>query len=472
MMAMFQALMTEIKVKMDQQAVTMLDQQAAQIKELAAGFTQVKAEARQFTIEQCDSLKSEVMTELRYMREEAQAVEQTVVACREELVALQMTVQQQTSNRGGQAVAEGEEGSVWVPITSKWRRGSIESEPADVRAWGGASPRPGSGERTDAASPPPHGRRTPAPALTPPRSPPPPLGTSGGTVRRKPAEFDGRVAWEAYLAQFELLADAQGWDDAERALQLVSCLRGPALEVLAHLAPAQRMVHTSVVEALQRKFGKHHQAEVYRASLKSRTRNRGEPLSQLAQELETLVRRAYPTAPEDMVAVLARDHFVDALQQRQLQIYIKQAHPCDLQEALARALEFEAFLRTTGGAPGPSELRYSEEVTALPRHFRARRAQARENARGRRASPEQFRGDCWGCGQRGHKKSQCGSRRRTRSLEEPRRMVFKPCCWNCGRSDHVTSQCQRPKDVVQAGNSARLGNGAASQPEVLGPHGE
>ena len=98
------------------------------------------------------------MTELRYMRDEAQAVEQTVVACREELAALQMTVQQQTSNRGGQAVVEGEEGSAWVPITSKWRRGSIESEPADVRAWCGASPRPGSGERTGAASPPPHGQ--------------------------------------------------------------------------------------------------------------------------------------------------------------------------------------------------------------------------------------------------------------------------------------------------------------------------
>ena len=142
------------------------------------------------------------MTELR---DEAQAVEETVVACRKELAALQMTVQQQTKNRGGQAVAEGEEGSARVHITSKWRRGSIESEPADVRAWCDASPRPGSGERAGAVSPPPHSRRTPAPALTPSRSPPPPLG---GTVRRKPAEFEGWVAWEAYLAQIELLVDA------------------------------------------------------------------------------------------------------------------------------------------------------------------------------------------------------------------------------------------------------------------------
>ena len=41
MMAMFQALMTEIKVKMDQQAEL--------IRELVAGFTQVKREACQFT---------------------------------------------------------------------------------------------------------------------------------------------------------------------------------------------------------------------------------------------------------------------------------------------------------------------------------------------------------------------------------------------------------------------------------------
>ena len=77
------------------------------------------------------------------------------------------------------------------------------------------------------------------------------------------------------------------------------------------------------------------------------------------------------------------------------------SHPCDLQEGLARALEFEAFLPTIGGVPGPSELRYSGEVTALPRHFQARRVQVPDKARGRKASPEEFRGDCWGCGQRG-----------------------------------------------------------------------
>ncbi|MPC93067.1 hypothetical protein E2C01_088183 [Portunus trituberculatus] len=108
--------------------------------------------------------------------------------------------------------------------------------------------------------------------------------------RRKPSKFDGKVAWEAYLTQFELLANAQAWDEDECALQLVSSLRGAALEVLAHLTPVQRTSYTSV-------------AEVYRARLKARVRAVGEPLSQLAQDLETLVCRAYPAAAEDMVSV-------------------------------------------------------------------------------------------------------------------------------------------------------------------------
>ncbi len=113
--------------------------------------------------------------------------------------------------------------------------------------------------------------------------------------------------------------------------------------VLGHLLPAQRPCYGSVAEALRRRFGHYHQTEVYRARLKKRTRERGETLSQLAQDVETLVRRSYPTAPEEMIVVLPRDSFIDALDDQQ-QIYVKQAHPGDLQVALARALEFQAFL--------------------------------------------------------------------------------------------------------------------------------
>ncbi|MPC51540.1 hypothetical protein E2C01_045388 [Portunus trituberculatus] len=115
----------------------------------------------------------------------------------------------------------------------------------------------------------------------------------------------------------------------ERALWLVARLWGPTLGMLAHLTPAQRNSYSSFVGVLQRRFGQHQQTEAYRARLKTRVRSRGELLPQLAQELETLVRSAYPTTAEDMVTILTWDYFVDALQDQELQLYVQQVHPED-----------------------------------------------------------------------------------------------------------------------------------------------
>ena len=117
---------------------------------------------------------------------------------------------------------------------------------------------------------------------------------------------------------------------------------------------------------------------MYRAQLKKRTRQRGESLSQLAHDIEALVRRAYPTAGEEMVTVLARDAFLDALMDHQLQIYVRQAHPADVQVALARAMEFEAFMQTAS----------SVSAFARPRSdVRGRKAHVRRKPTSREASP-------------------------------------------------------------------------------------
>lgn len=99
-----------------------------------------------------------------------------------------------------------------------------------------------------------------------------------------------------------------------------------------------------------------------------------------------------------MIIVLARNFFVDALHDQQLQIYVKQAHHGDLQVVLARALEFEAFLKTTSG----------QEAAAPPCHdLQIQMAKVMMKAASRKASPEGFHGSCWGCGEKGHRRSRC-----------------------------------------------------------------
>lgn len=193
------------------------------------------------------------------------------------------------------------------------------------------------------------------------------------------------------MIQFEMLVTAQGWDEAEKALQLAAALCGPAVEVLGHMSPAQHACYQSVAEALQRRFGHHHQAEVYRARLKKRTRERGETLVAAGPGCGGFGEKSYPMAAEELIVVPARDFFIDALHHQQLQIYVKQGHPQDLQVALERALEFEDFPKITS----------SQGAVDKPRRdFLDRKAEVEKKTASRKSSPGSFLGSYWGCGEK------------------------------------------------------------------------
>lgn len=57
-------------------------------------------------------------------------------------------------------------------------------------------------------------------------------------------------------------------------------------------------------------------------NLKARTRIQEEILPELAEDIERLVRLAYPDATESMVEVLAKDQFVDSLPEEDMRLCI------------------------------------------------------------------------------------------------------------------------------------------------------
>lgn len=452
-----------------------------EIKEaLSAGLQAVKDEARHYTDKQCGALRQE----LQELREELGAIKTEEVSPARTEARMHQPLQRTGREGLGASEPYGRRLEDAVSLPARWEEQELAAPLASWPAFVPVSPPPSpprSSPMECAAVSPPAAfmpprllpRRLPSPPKAPPTHHQAASLVPSPQGKRKPSEFDGKVAWEAYLAQFEMLAAAQGWNDGECALQLVSSLRGQALEVLAHLTPAQRSVYSCVVGALERRFGQHLQAEVYRARLRGRVRGPGEPLPRLAQDVETLVRRAYPAATEEMVAALSQDYFVDSLRDRQLQLYIKQAHPKGVREALSRALEMEAFTRASDEEGSAPYRRGGARPVGPPRHdLYVRRSQAVTAQQERRASPDVFKGECWGCGARGHKKTQCKQVQRTRSLEDLRRPIFYPCCWKCGEMGHMAAACPNPKEITTPQeNRQGLGAGAETQPSPpRGPH--
>ena len=289
----------------------------------------------------------------------------------------------------------------------------------------------------------------------------PPAAPSTQRRRPKPQEFTGHVSLEAYMAQFEMLARAQGWDDGEKAIQLAASLKGPAVEVLGQLEEAQRLSYSALVDALERRYGHKHQEEAYRSRFRTRVRGKGETLQELAQDLEHLVRKAYPQTPEGTTTILLRDQFVDALLDHRLQVYVKQAHVDNLQTALARALEFESF-----GTPSVAVTRRDAGT-----EHQSRRTRTRGSDKERGGA---FGGSCWTCGEAGHKQRRCpvvaARPARSRSAERSRQGAQRPCCWECGQPGHLARSCPASGTTRYQGNGAGLGQRGSGQPGPGRPH--
>ncbi len=58
--------------------------------------------------------------------------------------------------------------------------------------------------------------------------------------------------------------------------------------------------------------------------LKGRTRQREESLPELLDDIEHLVRLAYPEAAPEMLELLAKNHFTDSLPDEVLRLQIRQ----------------------------------------------------------------------------------------------------------------------------------------------------
>ena len=275
--------------------------------------------------------------------------------------------------------------------------------------------------------------RVSAPEFTPVRSSisaGPPGGRDSSRSYQRPPPYDGRSPWDAYRTQFQMLSTVNGWSTEEKAAYLAVSLKWAAVNVLNGIPADQLYDYDTLLAALEARFGNGHQAELNRMKLKNRVRKREEGLTELAEDVEKLIRLAYPDADPAMMEVLGIDHFIDALHEEELRLKVRQSRPKTMRGAVQTALELESFHLASRQRPRPvrgakMDCNPESEETTTTADFQklvldclreglqqalAQCTTPREEQREKR-QPQKYQQRkkliCWGCEQPGHVRRNC-----------------------------------------------------------------
>ena len=111
--------------------------------------------------------------------------------------------------------------------------------------------------------------------------------------KMKPQSFNGTDS-DDFISQYEITCEINGMQYKEKSLYLANCLTGEARSLLNELDHEGKCDFSTLVEKLRNRFGSVNKSEIYRTQLKSRRRNKGETIPELAQAIKKLVRQAYP----------------------------------------------------------------------------------------------------------------------------------------------------------------------------------
>jgi len=248
-------------------------------------------------------------------------------------------------------------------------------------------------------------RQVTSPSIEPPSRPSVKLST-----------FDGQTPWRVFKVQFDVVADANGWDNATRASQLIASLRGPAAEVLQNV-PTEKLQDPSAIEAaLECRYGDAHLTEYYRAELKARRQKTNESLQELATDIERLVHLAFSDCSLQTQGSLAAQYFTDALRDEEMQQALRLSESKDLRSALVFAMKYESaksvsktsrHLRTAVVEDEKNDHEgLRKKIEELVDLIKAEHAPQREASIRRR----NWNNTCWSCNRKGHLQMDCPRR--------------------------------------------------------------
>jgi len=163
--------------------------------------------------------------------------------------------------------------------------------------------------------------------------------------RIRPRTFDGSGSFESFWAQFQNCASYNGWNDADKLAHLKASLTGDAGQVLWDTDAAAADTVEKLTTLLRNRYSGTRQSDKHRIELRIRRRRPGESLSSLHQDVRRLMALAHPSLPQEARETIACDHYIDALDDADFALKVRERVPTSLDEALRISLQLEAWTK-------------------------------------------------------------------------------------------------------------------------------
>ena len=97
---------------------------------------------------------------------------------------------------------------------------------------------------------------------------------------------------DEYLAQFQIMAELNGWNYNTQYLALANSLSGRARAILAELDDNKCRDFNNLVKALRNRYGSVNRSELFKAELQGKVRGRNETIPELVECIKKLTRKA------------------------------------------------------------------------------------------------------------------------------------------------------------------------------------
>ena len=130
------------------------------------------------------------------------------------------------------------------------------------------------------------------------------------------------IGWPAWFRHFKAVADVQGWDKDQRALQMVSYLDEKAMNVAQELSDRELYDYDALVGLLSARFDPASRVSASRSRFHGRTRRHQEDADTYADAITELCRLGYPQSSPELRQELISEQFVRGQSDPELKKYL------------------------------------------------------------------------------------------------------------------------------------------------------